>query len=394
MRFQVPFLKQDISSCNQSIPQLTGTLSCKENDNTSSPTRPQEFGAGTSISPSPLVAWHAEYQAENGRQLFLLTPLPKAKVMSVKRQDCLASTLKYHSKIGPSTNQLSIPENCQDDRSQRVAAAKGEAVHGMVEKVATDPEKALDSISDSAFMKANSSQSGVRLKSKLLSNQKCSNATFLMTPCLKMSPPKTCLLLEQISENCETEQNNPPEITPITVRVLHFDETHSVEQSKGDISKILASRYPTMFQLARPSKTVCLKQELEASPENLISPPKTCILLAPSPSVNRTPVIDDVANQKAVMSVSTSEINEEDDGQVQFCEELLHDATTNMAVPECTPRSLGKARNTGKAPGEQTLKRELWTKFEAISVHSSKLNCSADTIPTKFLHRLEEASEE
>lgn len=152
----MPFLRQDISSCNQSIPQITGTLSCKENDNTSSPTSPQKFGAGTSISPSPLVSWHAEYQAENGKQLFLLTPLPKAKVMSIKRQDCLASTLKYHNKIGLSTNPLSIPENCQDDGSQRVAAAKGEVVHGMVEKVAADREKALDSISDSAFMKANS----------------------------------------------------------------------------------------------------------------------------------------------------------------------------------------------------------------------------------------------
>ncbi|CAN6456760.1 unnamed protein product [Victoria cruziana] len=385
MRFQAPPLRQDTSSCDHSISQLTRTLSCKENDTTSSTTSPHELGAETTISPSPLVSWHAEYRAECGRQLFLLTPLPEAKLVSVKRQDCSASILKHRSKIDPCTSRLSFPEKCDDDRLQKVDAAKGEVILGMVERVAGEPEKLMNGISDSAFKKANSSRSGVRLKPRLLSSQKCSNTTYLMTPCLKMSPPKTCLLLEQISETNETEQNNPPETTPITVRVLQFDETHLVEHSQEDISKILASRYPTMLRLARASKTECPKREFQSSPDHLISPPKTCILLAPSPSANIAPVIDAVGNQKAIMSITTSEINVGVDGQFQF-HELFRD--------ECTPRSLGRAGNTGKAPGEQTLKRELWAKFEAASVHSSESNCSVDMIPTQFLHRLEEASEE
>jgi len=49
---------------------------------------------------------------------------------------------------------------------------------------------------------------------------------------------------------------------------------------------------------------------------------------------------------------------------------------------------------TGKRPGENTLKKELWTKFEAASTYGFRLNASAfqGTAKKGFLDMLEEAS--
>jgi len=48
----------------------------------------------------------------------------------------------------------------------------------------------------------------------------------------------------------------------------------------------------------------------------------------------------------------------------------------------------------GKRPGENTLKKELWTKFEAASMGGLNLNfcTSQDASEKGFLDRLEEAS--
>ena len=49
---------------------------------------------------------------------------------------------------------------------------------------------------------------------------------------------------------------------------------------------------------------------------------------------------------------------------------------------------------TGKRPGENTLKKELWTKFEAASSHGTHFNFSVlqETAQKGFLDRLEEVS--
>lgn len=48
----------------------------------------------------------------------------------------------------------------------------------------------------------------------------------------------------------------------------------------------------------------------------------------------------------------------------------------------------------GKRPGETTLKRELWTKFEAASDYGFQVNCSTplETEGKGFLDRLDEVS--
>uniref|UniRef100_A0A2P2P221 Uncharacterized protein n=1 Tax=Rhizophora mucronata TaxID=61149 RepID=A0A2P2P221_RHIMU len=52
------------------------------------------------------------------------------------------------------------------------------------------------------------------------------------------------------------------------------------------------------------------------------------------------------------------------------------------------------AMATGRRPGENTLKRELWTKFDAASTCGLSLNASAfqGTVKKGFLDMLDEAS--
>lgn len=49
---------------------------------------------------------------------------------------------------------------------------------------------------------------------------------------------------------------------------------------------------------------------------------------------------------------------------------------------------------TGKPPGENTLKKELWTKFEAATTSGIRINVPTlqETARKGFLDRLEEAS--
>lgn len=67
-----------------------------------------------------------------------------------------------------------------------------------------------------------------------------------------------------------------------------------------------------------------------------------------------------------------------------FCSVDLAENTPMMKEPTSIAR-------TGRHPGENTLKRELWMKFEAASSHDM-VHCNHSK--KGFLDRLEEASEE
>ena len=66
---------------------------------------------------------------------------------------------------------------------------------------------------------------------------------------------------------------------------------------------------------------------------------------------------------------------------------LIIESTPLWKEPESTLR-------TGKRPGENTLKKELWTKFEAASTYGFHLNASSlkRTTQKGFLDMLDEAS--
>ena len=70
--------------------------------------------------------------------------------------------------------------------------------------------------------------------------------------------------------------------------------------------------------------------------------------------------------------------------------------SSSKVTIESTPLWKGSESTirTGKRPGENTLKKELWTKFEAASTYGFCLNASAfqGTAKKGFLDMLEEAS--
>ena len=74
-------------------------------------------------------------------------------------------------------------------------------------------------------------------------------------------------------------------------------------------------------------------------------------------------------------------------GPVCGVSKLIIESTPLWKEPESTIR-------TGKRPGENTLKKELWTKFEAASTYGFRLDASAfqGTAQKGFLDMLDEAS--
>lgn len=71
--------------------------------------------------------------------------------------------------------------------------------------------------------------------------------------------------------------------------------------------------------------------------------------------------------------------------------------STNLAAPESTPmwKDFGSTVCKGKQPGENTLKRELWTRFDAVSTSNElhfNVSLFQETEGKGFLDRLEEVS--
>lgn len=68
----------------------------------------------------------------------------------------------------------------------------------------------------------------------------------------------------------------------------------------------------------------------------------------------------------------------------------------NIAFMKSTPmwKEPESMIRRGRVPGENTLKKELWTKFEAASVHELRFNASVrqHTAQKGFLDLLDEAS--
>lgn len=68
----------------------------------------------------------------------------------------------------------------------------------------------------------------------------------------------------------------------------------------------------------------------------------------------------------------------------------------NLASIDSTPmwKEPESTIHRGKRPGENTLKKELWTRFEAASTHGLRFNASVpeNTASKGFLDLLDEAS--
>ena len=193
---------------------------------------PDETKLDSLISPSPLVSWRADCTVERGRQLFLLTPLPISKKLSSKCQ-------------GPSKSVFE--RNTSNTTSEQ--PPNWEKLYSL----------------------------NFHLR-PFFSKKECS--MLVMSPCSKMSPPKSCVLLEPISEISHQGNYRFRKATPFPAGI-NCSRSQLSKSSGSDTSKGLAFKYPELLGIQGAYKPGIGKKKVEALPGWFVSPPKTCVLLQP-----------------------------------------------------------------------------------------------------------------
>ncbi|KAF6164253.1 hypothetical protein GIB67_010223 [Kingdonia uniflora] len=307
---------------------------------------PEQLQLDSLISPSPLVTWCRDRTVESGRQLFLLTPLPN----STKK------TSKLRGKSRP------VLEKKLESTPRNIV---GDLLDGLKTKLPAS------TLSDSVI------SSPPKVFNRNLS-------TVFTTSCLKVSPPKSCVLLEPISESSHQNCNQFRKATPFHFGTQNWTPCSS-EPSSSHVSENLTLKYPELFQLEQPYKSGFAKKEIEVSFNWLSSPPKSCVLMEPP-------------NEKLLIPPSTTKKDNDVQGTRKLTNKTHVKVPIGTAILESTPlrRECESTIHKGKRPGENTLKRELWTRFEAATSNVFRLDVSAfqESATKGFLDRLEESSYE
>ncbi|WCJ40873.1 hypothetical protein M5689_021772 [Euphorbia peplus] len=368
-RFQKVFPCPSSENKKQPAPSLADkNVSVVNEDETFEVESPEHSTISSLISPSPLVSWRAEGHVERGRQLFLLTPISLSKTLSSKRRNFPKSA----HEIIVSNPAVEVPS---------FLAVSGDANDDLLEGVSIKPtpNKPSASVVTKAVTAQNfeSSVSSPRIS-------RSDHSMFVMTPCLKMSPPKSCLLLEPISEKTHKGKDIARKSTPFPVRI-HAQNSES--SSGSEDCDDLALKYPELLGIRWAYNSRMEKKDIEASPEWSFSPPKTCVLLE--------------ASEEKPLDKKELILSEECNDQNRFhsIKKPLDKGTTggnNLILVESTPawKEPETSMRIGKRPGENTLKKELWTKFEAASAYPIHLDVSPLTRTAKkgFLDMLDEVS--
>ncbi|CAN1160883.1 hypothetical protein LINPERHAP2_LOCUS23609 [Linum perenne] len=373
---ETPAVKKPTSAVNEEISEI-GSPERTEMDD-------------TLISPSPLVSWRADCNIDRSRsrQLFHLTPLPMSKTMSLKRPEIPARRVLEDMVSDSETEPTPFLDISGDDVNDDLL----QDMKNMNQPPSSDEN-----------------ESGLVFSTPMTATSKKAHSLMVMTPCLKMSPPRSCFLLEPISEevrkvNCCTRKSTP---YPVGIH-SQISEPESSRSDEG-YEDYLGVRYPELLGIQLGSKSSFRgSKDLESSPEWSFSPPKTCLLLQPSDenSIVDVPAIDH--NQ-----VQTS-LDQGDPSFRPFCyifsNSFFHDCKqlensftcetdpkgSIFEQPVSTPATWrGAGGNQRHHPGENTLKRELWTKFEAVTTTCGGFGTKASTAiaSTKgFLDMLDEAS--
>lgn len=239
------------------------SVSSDDRDESNVCVSPEETKLDSLVSPSPLVSWRANCTIERCRQMFMLTPLPISKALSTKRQQPSKSEFnKLTTSIGTST--LIALSRDMTDLLDNVAMKQ-------------TPIKPAPSV---VIEEANNNRELGLISSPLVPKRDTS-MLVMMTPCLKMSPPKSCVLLEPISEICHNEKVCNRKSTPFPVGIHYSDSEASESPGSDDASQGLALKYPELLGIHHIPKSVIGKKTVEASPDWVLSPPKTCVLLEP-----------------------------------------------------------------------------------------------------------------
>ncbi|XP_050215740.1 uncharacterized protein LOC126666884 isoform X2 [Mercurialis annua] len=324
---------------------------------------PEETGRISMISPSPLVSWKAGCNIDRGRQLFLLTPLPMSKTFSVKRTDLSESLLEGTSNHPVVELQFfpSLSEDVNDDLVQDVTTKLVQIKPSVVTEAKSTPDSPAFTMKDHSML--------------------------VMTPCLKMSPPRSCVLLEPFSESTHEGKSMFQKATPFPIGML----SKISESSSDGESEDLALKYPELLGLQQACKSKAGKQDLEASPDWIFSPPKTCILMEPPDGKSSVVATIDShlpVNAPDLNQQTNSSSSNEDNHQGLIADRFISVGNTLMW------KESESTMQIGKLAGENTLRKELWTRFDAATSYGARLNVAAlqKTAQKGFLDMLDEVS--
>ncbi|XP_021902950.1 uncharacterized protein LOC110818389 isoform X2 [Carica papaya] len=330
---------------------------------------PEQIKLDSLISPSPLVSWRAGCDVERGRQLFLLTPLPISKALSSKLQDSSKPAFERFPSTATQLNSLATISRESND-----PLPEGSEVSSASNKPTDSAATVAGKMLEDGFLCSPTSQ-------------RKDHSMLVMTPCLKMSPPKSCILLEPLFESRYHGNKKVIRSTPYPVGIHNSSDSQTSESSGSEYPGALALKYPELLGIQHAYKSGIGKNDIETSPDWSFSPPKSCALLEP-PDERSIEKIDNKCNLPVISDIiqpienSLSKANNEPAGG-------------SLALIKSTPlwREPERTIQTGKRPGENTLKKELWTRFEAASTYGFHYNASTSQKTSKkgFLDMLEEA---
>jgi len=175
------------------------------------------------------------------------------------------------------------------------------------------------------------------------------DGAFPLTPLLKTSPLKSSALHDLVSENIPEPRNQDN------------DSKGSDNLTSDNILEGLTSRYQELLGLQPSNNFTNRRKEINQTLDWFLSPPKTCVLMEPTED---KPVPTPVNNGMLLL------------------------ATPLWKGVESTVHK-------GKRAGESTLKKELWTRFEEASRDGLHFDSSVfqKTERKGFLDMLEEACE-
>ncbi|KAK1290934.1 hypothetical protein QJS10_CPB18g01007 [Acorus calamus] len=331
-RFQQAFTKQPSVMENPSeLPLASQTTSTLNGETDSVLDDSDETKMDPLISPSPLVSWRGGgCKVESGRQLFLLTPLPSSKAFSSKHQ---ASAKTIPGKV----SNLDLPP--------RALCLEIVEMKPTAKEISMPPIAETEVTLDGGCIKSPSKSSNCKNRDQ---------PTYLITPCLKASSRR------MIRKS-----------TPYFFK----GEPHVSDDFDSSVPASLASKYPEHF-----GKKADQLKGTEDCLKWFLSPPKTCVLMEPNENFVTKLPIDDLLPTEWIPRDQSAR--------------LLSARGKQLYVVERTPMWDDTGRSmfrTGKHPGETTLKKELWAKFEAVSTEGLCLDQTVFQRKGKgFLERLEE----
>ncbi|CAM8985538.1 unnamed protein product [Rhodiola kirilowii] len=345
---------------------------------------PEVVKAKSLVSPSPLVSWRDNCTVQRGKRLFLLTPLPKSTAKSVcsNQHKSVKSVFERFSSAAEMVPRFSLTEITSDDLRER-----------------PHETPLVEDKSNPVTTTTNDKSPGRKLASTpTFSLRNCS--MLVMTPRFKMSPPRSCVLLEPVYESSRHDKA-AHKSTPYPAQ-LQYSGGSEASLCSSQVTEDMALKYPELVGISSHFNLGTATKEADASLSWFMSPPKTCVLMEPSDKKNQ--------NNPGTTAQLTANIAKSDKVSISFpaqrndvhrnytIQKSSFQDIVNSSLIEGTPmwKNMESTMRSGKRPGETTLKKELWTKFEAASINDFSFDTSIveDDYHKGFLDRLEEVSGE